>query len=177
MTDDVTGTWEGKIVFGRLAPAYEVYGGAYEGDHRDPYLVKTGDLYEEYEVKLTIAAQAAYREFGTLPIPPPFVSIISGQMDYLARYSDPVSGFVDSLGRINLSFYNKAPRADRAFVGHLTQRGFQRDISGKVMFRTGPGTAWNDQTTTYIFATLSVQKYGINLNEERTYTVDYGHVF
>ena len=176
MTEDVTGTWEGKLVFGRLAPAYEAYGGAYDGYGHDLYIKEAGDLDEEHEVKLAITSQAGYREFGTLPGPRPLVSIISGQLDYLERYSDPVSGFVDSSGLVKLCFYIADPRGDRAFVGQLRQRGLQRDISGKVMFRTGPGTGWNEQTTTYLFATLNVQKYGISF-DERAYTVDYGHVF
>jgi hypothetical protein len=168
MTEDVTGTWEGTVVT-ETAPAYQVYSGPF-GEPRKVIQI-LGSAPVLYDVELTIKSQDDYRKFETGE---PLVSTVSGQLD-----STPVSGFVDDTGLVHLIFYGPSSYGDLTFIGHLTSRGFEREISGNLMGRgaepphDGP---WAWAWINYTFSTLSVKKLGLSLSDH-AYIVDYGHVF
>jgi hypothetical protein len=185
MTEDLTGTWEG-IYSSATVPAYTAYGGDFDYPGRDLEIHRTDEgPTKDYGVRLVIASQGAYKQFGTPRQfgagPFPLVSIVAGEMAFLeAGTSAPVSGFVDNSGLVNLSIYWSDPRVDQVFVGRLTHHGLTRDIRGNWMYRVSPGSAGPfsspDIYSTYRFARLSVRNNGFG-PDDRAYTVDYGHVF
>jgi hypothetical protein len=173
MTADVRGIWEGTLVT-ETAPAYQVYSGPFGEPRKVIQILGSGPRL--YDVELTIKSQDEYRKLETGE---PLVSTVSGQLDYIQIGSTPVSGFVDDTGLVHLIFYNSSSYGDRTFIGHLTSRGFVREISGNLMGRgaepphDGP---WAWAWINYTFSTLSVKKLGLSLSDH-AYIVDYGHVF
>jgi hypothetical protein len=173
MTEEVTGIWEGRLDT-MTAPPYAAYGGTYGGPRE---IRGSGGPQENvpYDARLTITSQGDYRKLGTKER---WVSTISGELEYVnIKSSDPVSGFVDDSGMVNLIIYNYWSLSDCTFAGLLTTRGLVRDISGNLLSRRSewPGDAawgWID----YGFGTLSVKKYGLNV-DYYTHVVNYGHVF
>jgi hypothetical protein len=169
MTADVSGIWEGTREFG-TAPAYEV--------DPEPLEIKYLSNWHAWrDAKLTITSQDEYRKVGTgTGRFVSLVSTVSGQFTG-SGYLDPtpVSGFVDDTGLVKLIFYEDSSLRDTIFIGRLTRRGLVRDISGNLMYRTGPGPgggAW----VSYQFGTLSVKKFGLDFSD-RVYMVNSVHIF
>ena len=175
MAEYLTGTWEGIDSTGTM-PAYAAYGGALDGFDLDLGIHRTSDIpARDFDVRLVIASQGAYKQFGAGPFP--LVSIVAGEIAYLERgASAPVSGFVDDSGSVNLSIYESSPRDDRVFIGRLTHRGLMRNISGNITYRVAAGTSWAERYTSYYFGRLSVKNEGFGL-DDRAYIVESRHVF
>ena len=186
MTEDLTGTWDGIFSSG-AAPGYTAYGGNFDFPGPDLEIHRDNEgPTKDYGVRLVIASQGAYKQFGTPQQfgagPFPLVSIVAGEIAFLEHEtSAPVSGFVDNSGLVSLNFYWSDPRVDQVFVGRLTHHGLTRDISGNWMYRVSPGPGGGplsplDIYSTYHFARLSVRNNEFG-PDDRAYTVDYGRVF
>jgi hypothetical protein len=105
---------------------------------------------------LWISSQGDYKNFGYGQV----VSPISGQVDGLEWYTNPVSGFIDHTGLVKLAFYLGTLSEDWTFNGHLTVRGIVGDISGN-----WTRMSWSNGIFLYQVGTMSVQKRGLFLTD------------
>jgi hypothetical protein len=119
-----------------------------------------------HSISLWISYQGDYKNFGFGQV----VSPISGQVDGLGWYTNPVGGFIDDKGLLKLVFYLPSVSEDWTFNGYLTG-GSRGDISGH-----WTRMSWGNGLFMHQFGTMSVQKLVLSLSDHAV-IVDYGHVF
>jgi hypothetical protein len=176
MTEDLTGTWEG-IYATALRRLRGVWWAPSSFDV-DPKIRQTGDVVAaDHGVRLVIAVSERTKSLVTSRAL--LVSIVAGQIEYLGGCRN-----VRSRQRLCLpcrlgesKYLPERPAIGPGVCRSPDTHGLTREISGNVMTRwRPPGRAWPDLYP-YYFGRLSVRNNGLGLNDDRAYTVDYGHVF
>jgi len=157
MNADVGGIWDGTIDTDGLEHFQGLQGDA-DGWGGPPSTDR---------ITLWITSQGDYKDFGYGQV----VSPISGQVDGLEQYSNPVSGFVDDRGLVKLIFYGSSPVVDWTFNGRLRAGIIRSDISGN-----WTRMSWSNGWFLYQVGTMSVQRRGFIVTD-RSYLTALGRDF